>query len=103
MRRAGRTGVGLLDLPQLRRRGVFVMVRPLLSSGEVEAARQENGPELTERGEVDLTGLTEREREVFMSCHVHGLRPVDVARELGVSPSTVRTILSRVRRKRGDR
>lgn len=49
---------------------------------------------------VDLTGLSEREREVWLSVELHGYRPRDLAVETGAEPSTIRTLLARARRKR---
>jgi len=56
---------------------------------------------LSVRGlDVDLSGLSEREREVWRSVELHGYRPADLARETGADPSTIRTLLERARRKR---
>lgn len=72
-----------------------------LSPADVDDALAD-GPTQTEYGNPSLIGLTEREREVYVSCDLEGLRPADVAPVLDVSPSTVRTLLSRARQKRGE-
>lgn len=63
----------------------------------------ENDPHadvLSVRGvDVDLSGLSEREREVWRSVELHGYRPRDLAAETGAEPSTIRTLLDRARRK----
>jgi DNA-directed RNA polymerase specialized sigma24 family protein len=48
----------------------------------------------------DLSGLTRREREVWLSVEMHGYRPADLAHETGADPSTIRTLLASARRKR---
>mgnify|MGYP006308609373 CR=1 FL=1 len=50
----------------------------------------------------DLTGLSEAEKEVFVSCEIHGLRPSEVARSSGWSAATVRSLRSRAKEKRGE-
>ncbi len=49
-----------------------------------------------------LADLSDAEREVFESVEIHGLRPTEVADRTGRKPTTVRTLLSRARRKRGE-
>ena len=43
--------------------------------------------------------LSEAEREVWIAAETEGLRPCEIAEETGRSPSTVRTLLQRARRK----
>jgi len=47
--------------------------------------------------------LTDRERQVWRSVKVHGMRPADLARADGMDPSTVRSVLRSARDKVGDR
>lgn len=70
---------------------------------DVDVGGLEDDHDRVSNGNLDLGGLTEREREVWVSCEVEGLRPVDLAPYLDVSASTVRTLLSRAREKRGGR
>jgi len=45
--------------------------------------------------------MTDRERQVWRSVEVHGMRPADLARETDADPSTIRTVLESAREKRG--
>ena len=66
--------------------------------------RSPNAGALAVRGaDVDLSGMTEREREVFRSVEVHGIRPADLAEMTGSDTSTIRTLLASARDARGDR
>jgi len=48
--------------------------------------------------------MTRREREVWRTVEVHGLRLEDLARELQADPSTLRSVLESAREKlRGER
>lgn len=47
----------------------------------------------------DLSPLSEAEKKVWLSCERGGLRPSEFAAESRFEPSTVRTMLSRARRK----
>lgn len=49
---------------------------------------------------VDTSGMTEREREVFLSVDVHGIRPADLAIMTDANESTIRSHLNNARRKR---
>ncbi|DAC85287.1 hypothetical protein QIT48_gp09 [Haloterrigena jeotgali icosahedral virus 1] len=49
-----------------------------------------------------LTGLTDAEREVFVSVDLEGLSPSELASFTKWEASTIRTILSRARRKRAE-
>lgn len=56
---------------------------------------------LSVRGmDVDTAGLTEREREVWLSVDVHGIRPADLAIMTDAEESTIRSLLHDARRKR---
>lgn len=50
----------------------------------------------------NLAGLTEAEREVFVSVDLEGLSPSELASFTDWDASTIRTILSRARRKRAE-
>lgn len=66
--------------------------------------RDPNASVLRARGvDVDLSGMTVREREVFRSVDVHGIRPEDLARMTNAAPSTIWTLLKRARNAREER
>lgn len=50
----------------------------------------------------NLTGLSEAEREVFVSIDLEGLSPAELANYAPWNASTIRTLLSRARRKRAE-
>lgn len=47
----------------------------------------------------NLSRLSEAETQVYRACELDGLRPAELADATDRTPSTVRTILSRARRK----
>jgi DNA-directed RNA polymerase specialized sigma24 family protein len=71
-----------------------------------DAARLEYPDEnllATAREKPNLSGLTDAEKKVWLSCEQGGLRPSELAESTKWTASTIRTILSRARRKRAER
>ena len=60
---------------------------------------QEIGDELRARMEVQMEGLPERCREVFVMGTLDGLSYADIAEKLGISVNTVKTQMQRARGK----
>jgi RNA polymerase sigma-70 factor (ECF subfamily) len=57
-----------------------------------------DGEQLTELALSYFDALPPKQRLVFELCDLRGLRPADVARELGIEPATVRAHLFKARR-----
>lgn len=81
----------------------LLLVWWVLGLRAVSAPHRQSSPGLQERTDAawpDLSSLTQREREVLTAV-LHGEKQVDVARRLGLSPSTVSTYRRRACEKLG--